>query len=373
MFKNDERYWDINLLNKWFAISSIVFLLSMVWTFIDDNDDEFKEYQREFRKLEIAITENNLKLEQQVIEGKTEDLDIALEKAQSDYDTNSELVKSINDKLGKLRAGFYKINLKYAEQKAKMDVLKFELESENIKGAEKSLEMRQVFDERMAEFNETKLEKEDFEQKIALNEKQIKNLKLLTKEVKDERDKILKKVNLAENKLALLDRSKMSFMNKIGDIVRDLPILDFMDPYYKVKQTVVKDVLYDVNFVAMPAVDRCTSCHLGIANPNFVDAEQPYTTHPDLDLYLTSKSPHPEEAFGCTSCHSGRSRGTSFLSSAHTPNSPEQKKEWKEKYHWKPVKHWLQPMLQVDILKLVVLSATKTPAILLVQKKSTLD
>ena len=51
----------------------------------------------------------------------------------------------------------------------------------------------------------------------------------------------------------------MSFMNKLGDIVRDLPILDFMDPYYKVKQTVVKDVLYDVNFTAMPAVDRCTS------------------------------------------------------------------------------------------------------------------
>lgn len=25
MFKNDERYWDINLLNKWFAISSVVF------------------------------------------------------------------------------------------------------------------------------------------------------------------------------------------------------------------------------------------------------------------------------------------------------------------------------------------------------------
>ena len=60
---------------------------------------------------------------------------------------------------------------------------------------------------------------------------------------------------------------------------------------------------------------------------------------------MTSKSPHPEESFGCTSCHSGRSRGTSFISSAHTPNTPQQKKEWKDKYHWKPVKHWLQPML----------------------------
>ena len=48
MFKNDERYWDINLLNKWFAISSVVFLIVMVWVFIDDNDDEFKEYQKEY-------------------------------------------------------------------------------------------------------------------------------------------------------------------------------------------------------------------------------------------------------------------------------------------------------------------------------------
>ena len=78
MFKNDERYWDINLFNKWFAISSIVFLLTMILTFIDDNDDEFKEYQREFRKLEVAITENKLKQEQELVEGKTEDLDIAL-------------------------------------------------------------------------------------------------------------------------------------------------------------------------------------------------------------------------------------------------------------------------------------------------------
>ena len=55
MFKNDERYWDINVLNKWFAISSIIFLAATVWTFIDDNDDEFKEYQREFRKMQVEI------------------------------------------------------------------------------------------------------------------------------------------------------------------------------------------------------------------------------------------------------------------------------------------------------------------------------
>ena len=345
MFKNDERYWDINLLNKWFAISSIVFFLFMVWVFIDDNDDEFKDYQREFRKLEIEVTKEKLKNEELEVAGEVENFNKLLKRAEQEYQNKSEQIDNINDELGELRAGFYKVNLVYADQKAKLDVLKFELESSNLSEEIDSEPIRKKYKEKNKAFNEIKLEKEQFEINISNLEKQIKDLKSSTKLARDERDKFLKKVNLEKNKLSLLDRSEMSFMNKIGDIVRDLPILDFMDPYYKVKQTVVKDVLYDVNFAAMPAVDRCTSCHLGIANPDFANAEQPYKTHPDLDLYLTSKSPHPEDAFGCTSCHSGRSRGTSFISSAHTPNSPEQKKEWKEKYDWKPVKHWLQPML----------------------------
>ena len=345
MFKNDERYWDINLLNKWFAISSIVFLIVLVWIFIDDNDDEFKDYQREFRKMQIEITKNKLDEEQGLVEDVSEDYELALARAVKLFDDKSEQIEKINSELGELRAGYYKTNLKYMSQIAEIDVLKFELESANLKGGNESELVRKEYGEKSVVFGEVKLEKEEFEIKISRLEKQIKALKSEVKAAQDERDRVLKKVDLAQNKLNLLDRSEMSFMNKIGDIVRDLPILDFMDPYYKVKQTVVKDVLYDVNFAAMPAVDRCTSCHLGIANPDFKDAEQPYTTHPDLDLYLTSKSPHPEESFGCTSCHSGRSRGTSFLSSAHTPNTPEQKKEWKEKYDWKPVKHWLQPML----------------------------
>ena len=275
MFKNDERYWDINLLNKWFAISSIVFLLVLVWIFIDDNDDEFKEYQKEFRKLQIEIAETKLNEEKSLVEGKSEDYELELARAVKLYDDKSEKVKSINSELGILRAGFYKVNLRYAEKKAKLDVLKFELESANLKDVEKAEKIRKNYKEKLTAFNEIKVEKEQFEIEIGGLEKQLKGLKADIKTAQDERDRVLKKVDLAQNKLNLLDRSKMSFMNQIGDIVRDLPILDFMDPYYKVKQTVVKDVLYDVNFAAMPAVDRCTSCHLGIANPDFKDAEQP--------------------------------------------------------------------------------------------------
>ena len=58
MFNNDERYWDINLLNKWFAISSIIFLAVTIWVFVDDNDDEFKYYKEEGLKMGFLVVES---------------------------------------------------------------------------------------------------------------------------------------------------------------------------------------------------------------------------------------------------------------------------------------------------------------------------
>ena len=105
------------------------------------------------------------------------------------------------------------------------------------------------------------------------------------------------------------------------------------------------DIKYNVNFASVPEVDRCTSCHLGITNPDYINSEQPYTTHPNLELYLTSSSPHPFEEFGCTGCHNGRGRVTNFVSVTHTPHNPEDKVAWKEEYDWHPMHHWLKPML----------------------------
>lgn len=50
--------------------------------------------------------------------------------------------------------------------------------------------------------------------------------------------------------------------------------------------------------------DRCTTCHGGIANPEFENEPQPYTTHPNFkDGGYISK--HAFEKFGCTICHEG--------------------------------------------------------------------
>src|SRR5690606_24091674 len=33
--------------------------------------------------------------------------------------------------------------------------------------------------------------------------------------------------------------------------------------------------------------------------------EHPFSTHPRLDLFLSSTSPHPIATFGCSTCHEG--------------------------------------------------------------------
>ena len=52
-------------------------------------------------------------------------------------------------------------------------------------------------------------------------------------------------------------------------------------------------------------VDRCMTCHMGIDDPRFADAPQPFRTHPKVP------GNHPYRTFGCTTCHGGNGRGLS--------------------------------------------------------------
>ncbi len=71
---------------------------------------------------------------------------------------------------------------------------------------------------------------------------------------------------------------------------------------------------------------------------------EPYTSHPRLDLYVGSLSPHPLPVMGCTSCHEGQGSATDFKWASHTPNTPAERKEWMEQHGWFNNHHWIFPM-----------------------------
>lgn len=70
----------------------------------------------------------------------------------------------------------------------------------------------------------------------------------------------------------------------------------------------------------------------------------PYTSHPRLDLFVGSLSPHPMGTFGCTVCHEGQGSATEFRYASHTPDSTTQLQAWKDKFGWYDNHHWIFPM-----------------------------
>ncbi|HZZ30022.1 MAG TPA: c-type cytochrome [Pirellulales bacterium] len=71
---------------------------------------------------------------------------------------------------------------------------------------------------------------------------------------------------------------------------------------------------------------------------------QPFSSHPRLDLFVGGSSPHPKDIFGCSICHQGQGSATSFEWASHTPNSPQQGRDWAHDYGWFNNHHWIFPM-----------------------------
>lgn len=345
MIDQQERYYNILKLNRWFAISSIVFAGIFLLAFADDYQRPWKKFQKEFREIEITTIYEELEELNNNLASNEEynAIQDRLLTAENNLKGKSEEIDILNVKIKDVQANRYRINQNHQFAKAEFDVAKYTADQAHhghgdIETAEKNL--KRLFDLT----SEFMLELESVDQELENLQNNLSDLYAEQKSLNDELSAISRKRDLTVRKLAKTDPEKMSFSNKIANVVRDLPVIDFIDPYYEVKQVVVKDLEEDLVYLGMPKVDRCMTCHMGIDKMEFEDAPQPYTTHPNLDLMLGANSPHPLSEFGCTTCHAGRGRGVSFNTTAHYPSSSEQAHEWEEKYHWHPMHHWENPM-----------------------------
>jgi len=58
----------------------------------------------------------------------------------------------------------------------------------------------------------------------------------------------------------------------------------------------------------------------------------PLLAHPQLDLFVGERSPHPMDRMGCTICHEGNGNETDFILAGHTPESAKQRQVWEHAY-----------------------------------------
>ena len=118
------------------------------------------------------------------------------------------------------------------------------------------------------------------------------------------------------------------------------------------------DVIESINDVRMSTMSRAETYLLKsvdwgkpLALTVRRGAPQPFSSHPRLDLFVGSLSPHKLGDFGCTICHEGQGSATQFKWASHTPNSAREAAEWKTEHGWFNNHHWIFPMLPERFLE----------------------
>ena len=346
MSKQPESFYNINKLHLIFAVLAVLLLVILVWVFVQDSDKSWKIYQRAYLTYDIERT--RVKYDAAFNALMTNDeykfLVDELKKAQADFKAGCAM-EDLTRTIEKLQT-----QRKLADQESKFAKAHFDAavysyeKADNAQSSDAKRKWQDLENFRKQK-DDWKRKTEDFDSQIKANEARIEVCSQNVRELERKERLIEKQTGLLERKLKKIDPDKMSFINRIANMVRDLPVLDLSSPKYKIEQIVLTDITDDMKLKQVPKVERCTTCHKGITNPDFKNAPQPLTTHPNLEMFLANDSVHPIEDFGCTVCHGGRGRGTSFNSSVHTPSSEEQAKEWHKKYDWQEFHHWEEPML----------------------------
>src|SRR5439155_10912976 len=352
--------YNVDFLNVVFAASSLFLFLSVIWMVWDDYDREWKNTQRRFANLQYQVTQAQYQQASRAIDRtKLQQLSQQLAAAEQNIKANQKKVDELQAKLDAINVRLDRATKDYQYAKANYDHDKYDFESSRAAGeASAARKGQKVADE------EKRLNELDMEQQAITAERNAVQQELgpytgqvatISKQIEDmhtEQARLQKQVNVLAPSLT-------------KDYFRNAPLLDFMAPTIKIQQIILPNIVDDVNFIRVPKMDRCQTCHLAIDKKGFEKYPQPFTTHPSLDVYLGGSSPHPIDRIGCTVCHEGMGQSVSFRDAAHTPSvlerdpkdkdklldaeDPEateaKKKEWERKYAWEQPHLWDYPML----------------------------
>ena len=335
--------YNVDFLNVVFAAASLFLFLSVVWMVWDDYDREWKSTQRRFASLQYQVTQAQLQQAgRNVDKSKLQQLEARRKAAEQNVAANQKKVDELQDKLADANNKLFRATTDYQTMKATYDQDRYDFEASRANGSSGVAKKGQVADEEAKRLAELNLAMEKADADKGEIQKQLGQYTGQVTTIQKEIDELTAEQTRLNKRLDVIAPS-------IRDYVLNAPLLDFMAPTLKIQQIILPNVVDDVNFIRVPKMDRCQTCHLAIDKKGYEKYPQPFTTHPQLDLYLGGSSPHPIDKTGCTVCHEGMGQSVSFRDAAHAPANAKQMEEWEKKYGWEQPHLWDYPMLPTSM------------------------
>ncbi|PYR31512.1 MAG: hypothetical protein DMF92_05100 [Acidobacteria bacterium] len=336
--------YNVDFLNVVFAASSLFLFLSVVWMVWDDYDRDWKNTQRRFEQLEVQVTQAQLQQAGRAVDrNKLQQLEAQLQTAQKNVSANQKKVDELLAKQAEVENRLYRATQDYQAAKAIYDQDRYDFEASRVAGSSSAAKKGPAVEEELRRLTDLNLAREKAEADKADIQKQLGQYTGQVAAISTQIDEMTTEQTRLKKQLDVIAPSA------IKDYFRNAPLLDFMAPTIKIQQIILPNVVDDVNFIRVPKIDRCQTCHLAIDKKGYEKYPQPYTTHPDLATYLGGSSPHPIDRIGCTVCHEGMGQSVSFRDAAHMPAGEKQKEEWEKNYKWEEPHLWDYPMLPVKM------------------------
>jgi len=343
--KKPDRHFSFRSLNIWFALSSLALLATTLWMVVADYAKPWKRLQAEFRDLERQELIEEAEIERQRL--SEEDLaqirsDIDQEEAQLE-ERRSE-IRTTEKTISRLDKKVYAADAAMRTTKSLLDTARWEYDSALQGGDESSIE-------------DAEAEVTDLQERWGQNRRDLELITAQRDQAQVDLASMRGALVAAEERLEALrkglDNLQLRAENldkSIDYYLKNAPLLDIFRPDLTIEQVIVPGLYHDINFTTVERVDRCVTCHIAANRAGF-DAEgwePPFRSHPQMDLFVSSSSPHPYTEFGCSVCHGGLDRATNFARAGHSPESETQEELWKQTWDWKPQKYLETPILPAE-------------------------
>ena len=322
--------YDTKKLNVIFVFLSFLLLMSTLWLFLDDYIRPWKKVQLDALKIKREKIQKEIELADKKIKKKDiEKIKAEIKKADKVVGGRKKQIEKAEEKLNDLVKKIHDQSIITGSHNAMVSQLQFEY---GIAYAHHDKKKAKPLLDELTKEKELLLAAKD---QLKDLEGQKKKLTLKKNELQRELINSQEKMKKLVGKKELLTKALSTIQISPVFALRNAPMIDFMDPTLKISQIVLPHIKDDRYFQQVPKVDRCTTCHTFIDQAGHEKRENPHKTHPNLDLILGEKSPHPMKKIGCTVCHGGEGhRVYDMVAVAHMPDTLEKRKLWEEKYNW---------------------------------------
>jgi cytochrome c2 len=374
--------YRMETLNKVFAFSALALLFITGVVVIYDYARGWKRFQLEFQRIQAdRVREELATASKATNRAEIERLDREVALAEEEIARRRRDYRGAQERFQDWEGRLYAADQDYRFAKATLDALRYDAEVAKLQKKSGWQEKVREYEDLTRRVDELKLRLEDVTKGHAAAQADLDRFTKRIDEIEEKKEELNASIERLEKQLEAVETNAQF-------VLLNSPLLDFISPTLKIDQVVVADSFVNLNYMSMPRVDRCMTCHRAIDRQGFeskkeaarlqaeleekmgrfeIPAERheetrariaqlekiqnakkdlmnPFRTHPYLDTYVGSSSPHPLQDYGCTSCHRGEGRATDFARAGHAPYTLRQRDRWIETLSWKEQPYLETPM-----------------------------